>query len=145
MYRERTERFYFIHIYRFLYYVISPRHVTVYYFRNESFLFILFKVSPKIFGSVLTLCAPGMMSVSVDLAQLRGKGFRAALWGQAVSACDCGEEPARWLSRFLLQEDAGLRLVYYTLDNSSRDARAINKGFPLAEAIDTVSSFPLKV
>ncbi|XP_032673488.1 mitochondrial amidoxime reducing component 2 [Odontomachus brunneus] len=95
------------------------------------------QVSPNISGSVLTLRAPGMMSISVDLAQLRGKSFRAAVWGQAVPACDCGEEPARWLSRFLLQEDVGLRLVYYTLDQTSRDVRAINKGFPLAEAIDT--------
>ncbi|EFN87759.1 MOSC domain-containing protein 1, mitochondrial, partial [Harpegnathos saltator] len=95
------------------------------------------QVSPNISGSILTLRAPGMMSVSVDLAQLRGKGFRAAVWGQAVPACDCGEEPARWLSRFLLQEDVGLRLVYYTLNWSSRDVRQINKGFPLTEAIDT--------
>ncbi|XP_014475751.1 PREDICTED: mitochondrial amidoxime reducing component 2 [Dinoponera quadriceps] len=92
------------------------------------------QVSPNVSGSVLTLRAPGMMSVSVDLAQLRGKGFRAAVWGQAVPACDCGEEPARWLSRFLLQEDVGLRLVYYTLNRSSRSVREVNKYFPLTEA-----------
>lgn len=78
-----------------------------------------------------------MLSVSVDLAQLRGKGFQAALWGQAVPARDCGEEAARWLSRFLLQEDIGLRLVYYTLDRAARDVRTKNKIFPLAESTDT--------
>ncbi|XP_011868219.1 PREDICTED: mitochondrial amidoxime reducing component 2 [Vollenhovia emeryi] len=94
-------------------------------------------VSPSISGSVLTLRAPGMMSMSVDLAQLRGKGFRVAVWGQAVPARDCGEEAARWLSRFLLQEDTGFRLVYYPLDRPVRSVRQRNyKIFPLEESID---------
>ncbi|XP_012263157.2 mitochondrial amidoxime-reducing component 1 [Athalia rosae] len=96
------------------------------------------QVSPSISGSTLTLRAPGMMAVSVDLAdRLRGKGFRAAVWGQAVPARDCGEEAARWLSRFLLQEDAGLRLVYYPLDRPCRNVRTKNKAFPLVIGEDT--------
>ncbi|XP_015593480.1 mitochondrial amidoxime reducing component 2-like [Cephus cinctus] len=95
------------------------------------------QVSPSMSGSILTLKAPGMMAVSVDLAHLRGKGFRAAVWGQAVPACDCGEEPARWLSRFLLQEDTGLRLVYYPLDRPAREVRTKNKAFPLTITADT--------
>ncbi|RLU24163.1 hypothetical protein DMN91_004373 [Ooceraea biroi] len=79
------------------------------------------QVSPSIKDSVLTLRAPGMMSMSVELAQLGGKTFRTAVWGQPVLACDCGEEVARWLSRFLLQEDTGLRLVYYPLDRPTRE------------------------
>lgn len=95
------------------------------------------QVSPSISGSVLTLNAPGMMSVSVDLAHLRRKGFRAAIWGQAVPARDCGEEVARWLSRYILQEDIGLRLVYYPLDRSARSVRTKNKVFPLTISEDT--------
>ncbi|XP_051165856.1 mitochondrial amidoxime reducing component 2 [Leptopilina boulardi] len=95
------------------------------------------QVSPSVSESYLTLRAPGMMAVSIDLARIRGKSFRAAVWGQAVHACDCGEEVARWLSRFLLQEDVGLRLVYYPLDRPSREVRTKNKIFPLAETIDT--------
>ncbi|KAL2727345.1 mitochondrial amidoxime-reducing component 1 isoform X1 [Vespula squamosa] len=95
------------------------------------------QVSPSITDSVLTLNAPGMMSVSIDLASIRGKSFRAAVWGQAVAACDCGEEAARWLSRFLLQEDTGLRLVYYPLERPSREIREKNRVFPLTETIDT--------
>lgn len=95
------------------------------------------QVSPSISGSVLTLSAPGMMSVSVDLSRIKGKGFRAAVWGQAVAACDCGEEAARWLSRFLIQEDAGFRLVYYPLEKPTRDVRTTNKVFPLIETDDT--------
>lgn len=94
-------------------------------------------VSPSYSGCVLTLRAPGMMSVSVDLGQLRGKSFQVAVWGQAVPARDCGEEVARWLSRFILQEDTGLRLVYYPLDRSVRTVRQRNHNvFPLEETGD---------
>lgn len=102
----------------------------------------LLQISPEYSGSVLTLRAPGMMSISIDLAQLRGKGFRVAVWGQAVPARDCGEEVARWLSRFLLQEDAGFRLVYYPLDRPAREVRKRNENFfPLTSTTDTVSTF----
>nr|XP_012232102.1 PREDICTED: mitochondrial amidoxime-reducing component 1 [Linepithema humile] len=92
------------------------------------------QVSPSFSNSVLTLSAPGMMSVSVNLAELRGKNFQVAVWGQAVSARDCGEEIARWLSRFLLHEDTGLRLVYYPLDRPTRPIRSKDKIFPLEES-----------
>lgn len=98
----------------------------------------IFKVSPTISGSVLTLSASGMMSVSIDLSRIQGKGFRVAVWGQAVAACDCGEEAARWLSRFLLQEDTGFRLVYYPLHHPTREVRKKNQSFPLTTS-DTVS------
>ena len=98
------------------------------------------KISPSFDGSVLTLNAPGMMSFSVDLARLNGRSsFRAAVWGQVVAACDCGEEAARWLSRFLIQEDVGYRLVYYPLEAPMRQVRSKNKPFPLTEDADTVN------
>ncbi|GAB1865840.1 MOSC domain-containing protein 1, mitochondrial [Camponotus japonicus] len=95
-------------------------------------------IIPEYYGSILTLRAPGMMSISIDLAQLRGKPFQVAVWGQAVPARDCGEEVARWLSRFLLQEDTGLRLVYYPLDRPAREIRKKNENyFPLLTTTDT--------
>ncbi|XP_076620618.1 mitochondrial amidoxime-reducing component 1 [Colletes latitarsis] len=87
------------------------------------------QVIPSITGSILTLSAPGMMSVSIDLSRMKGKGFRVAVWSQAVAACDCGEEPARWLSRFLLQEDVGYRLVYYPLQYPMREVRKKTRAF----------------
>jgi len=83
-----------------------------------------------------------MMSISIDLAQLCGESFRATVWGQAVPARDCGEEVARWLSHFLLQEDAGLRLVYYPLDRPAKEMHKRNVNFfPLLTTMDTVSTF----
>ena len=99
----------------------------------------VFKVMPSVSGSILTLSAPGMMSMSIDLSRIKGKGFRVAVWGQPVSASDCGEEAARWLSRFILQEDTGFRLVYYPLQYPTREVRSKNKIF-LVTADDTVSS-----
>ncbi|XP_057334775.1 mitochondrial amidoxime-reducing component 1-like [Microplitis mediator] len=99
------------------------------------------QVTPSVAGSVLTLRAPGMMTISTDLAQIGSKSFKASVWNQSVPACDCGEEVARWLSRFLLQEDTGLRLVYYPLDGPYRDVRKQNRGFPLTENAD-VGAYP---
>ena len=98
------------------------------------------QVIPSISGSILTLSAPGMMSTSIDLSQLQGKGFRVAVWGQPVSACDCGEESARWLSRFLLQEDTGFRLVYYPLDYPTREIRTRGKIFSVTN--DDTGAYP---
>ncbi|CAK9825905.1 Mitochondrial amidoxime-reducing component 1 [Anthophora retusa] len=98
------------------------------------------QVIPSISGTVLTLSAPGMMSMSIDLSKIKGKGFRVAVWGQAVAACDCGEEPAKWLSRFLLQEDTGFRLVYYPLDSPSREVRTKNR--PFFTSPDDTGAYP---
>ncbi|XP_076276755.1 mitochondrial amidoxime-reducing component 1 isoform X2 [Lasioglossum baleicum] len=86
-------------------------------------------VSPSVSGSVLTLSAPGMMPMTVDLSRIQGKGFPVAVWGKPVTACDCGEEVARWLSRFILMEDTGFRLVYYPLAGPTRELRQRNKKF----------------
>ncbi|KOX70923.1 MOSC domain-containing protein 2, mitochondrial [Melipona quadrifasciata] len=94
------------------------------------------QVIPSVSGSILTLSAPGMMSMSIDLSRIKGKGFRVAVWGQPVAASDCGEEAARWLSRFILQEDTGFRLVYYPLQHPTREVRSKNKMF-LVTADDT--------
>ncbi|XP_011315393.1 mitochondrial amidoxime reducing component 2-like [Fopius arisanus] len=98
------------------------------------------QITPSVAGSSLTLRASGMMAISVDLSKL-GKSFRVAVWGQPVPACDCGEDIARWLSRFLLQEDTGLRLVYYPFDGPYRDVRICHQGFPLLENAD-VGAYP---
>ena len=34
------------------------------------------------------------------------------MWGSPTEGVDCGDEVARWLSRYLLNEDEGLRMLY---------------------------------
>uniref|UniRef100_A0A1Q3FYU5 Putative mosc domain-containing protein 2 mitochondrial n=1 Tax=Culex tarsalis TaxID=7177 RepID=A0A1Q3FYU5_CULTA len=75
----------------------------------------------------MTLSAPGMMDIAVDVKRLFSvEPVKASVWGQTVTAVDCGEELARWLSRFLLSEDFGLRLVFYPLANPTRPVREKN-------------------
>ncbi|XP_014297400.1 mitochondrial amidoxime-reducing component 1 [Microplitis demolitor] len=98
-------------------------------------------VTPSIEGSVLTLSAPGMTNISIDLAEVRNKMLKVVIWGQSTPASDCGDEVARWISRFLVQEDTGFRLVYYPLEKPSRDGRKHNRGFPLIEN-SHIGAFP---
>ncbi|XP_038104435.1 mitochondrial amidoxime-reducing component 1 isoform X2 [Culex quinquefasciatus] len=75
----------------------------------------------------MTLSAPGMMDIAVDVKRLFSvEPVKASVWGQTVTAVDCGEELARWLSRFLLSEDFGLRLVFYPLAHPTRPVREKN-------------------
>ncbi|XP_055616613.1 mitochondrial amidoxime reducing component 2 isoform X2 [Toxorhynchites rutilus septentrionalis] len=76
----------------------------------------------------MTLAAPGMMDISIDVKRLLAvEPAKASVWGQTVTAVDCGEEVARWLSRFLLSEDFGLRMVFYPLDYPTRVVREVNR------------------
>lgn len=42
---------------------------------------------------------------------LNDKPINTVFWEQQLPARDCGEQVARWLSRFILQENSGLRLL----------------------------------
>ncbi|XP_053677916.1 mitochondrial amidoxime reducing component 2-like isoform X2 [Anopheles nili] len=86
----------------------------------------------------MTLSAPGMMDISVNVKQLlETKPGSASVWDQPVVAVDCGEEVARWLSRFLLSEDFGLRLVFYPLELPTRPVREKNRIHALLTARDS--------
>ncbi|KAK0177424.1 hypothetical protein PV328_001480 [Microctonus aethiopoides] len=107
----------------------------------------MIKIKPNIVGSILTLEAPGTNKINIDLSHV-GKKFMTSIWSQPVPACDCGDDVAQWLSQFLLQEDTGIRLVYYPLDVPYRDVKIKNKAFPLlgnadAGAYPDESSFSL--
>lgn len=95
-------------------------------------------VSPKIEGDIMTLSAPGMMDLTVDIARLyKVSPIKANVWGQTVNAVDVGEEAARWFSRYIFQEDFGLRFVFYPSSLPTREVRGKNKSFSTAIADDT--------
>uniref|UniRef100_A0A182MZY0 MOSC domain-containing protein n=1 Tax=Anopheles dirus TaxID=7168 RepID=A0A182MZY0_9DIPT len=86
----------------------------------------------------MTLSAPGMMDITVPVAALlTARPGDFSVWDQPVAAVDCGEEVARWLSRFLLSEDFGLRLVYYPLERPTRPVREKNRIHALLTARDS--------
>lgn len=58
--------------------------------------------------------------------------------GEKVPTVDCGEEVAKWFSRFLLSEDTGLRLVYFPYSKTTRDIRLKNLVFNRLKKSDSV-------
>lgn len=95
-------------------------------------------VHPRIEKDKMMLSAPGMMDIEVDIKRLyKVPPIKCKVWGQAVQAVDCGEEVARWFSRYVLSEDFGLRLVFYPSCLPSREVRPINKKFETMFSRDT--------
>lgn len=95
-------------------------------------------IQPSVHGEEMTLSAPGMMDLTFNLKRLydmkRGTG---KVWDQEVSVIDAGEEAGRWISRFLLSEDFGMRLVFYHSKRATREVRPKNKIFSLTTDNDT--------
>lgn len=97
-------------------------------------------MSPSVEDSVLKLEAPETSPITVDLSKL-GDRLPAIIWEKPVAARDCGDEVAHWLSRVLLQQDVGIRLVYYPENKPKMKLRERDKVFPFFDKADTVSSF----
>lgn len=98
----------------------------------------LVQIIPKVEGNTMTLSAPGMMDIDFDVKRLYSQTpFKAGVWGENVDATDCGEEIAKWISRFILSEDTGLRLVFYPKSYPTRDIREKNKIWPAMNRSDT--------
>lgn len=98
----------------------------------------LTQVVPLVEGDLISLSAPGMITLSVDIARLMSiEPIKANVWGQTVDAVDAGEEAARWFSRFILQDDFGLRLVFYPSSLPTRAVREKNKIFDTTIPEDT--------
>ena len=90
----------------------------------------LVQVNPRIEGERLSVSAPGMMTLDVDIERLQGlEPIKVIVWGQIVDAVDAGEESARWFSRYLLQEDFGYRLMYYPSSIPTRESHGKNGFF----------------
>lgn len=98
----------------------------------------LVSVMPQIDGELMTLSAPGMINLTVDIGRLlKLQPIKANVWGQMVNVVDAGEESARWFSRFIMQDDFGLRLVFYPSTLPSRDVRKRHRIFETAVKEDT--------
>lgn len=96
-------------------------------------------IQPKIEGDTMTLSAPGMLDFTLSFAHLHTiSPITASVWQQPVKAIDCGEEVAKWFSRFIHSEDMGLRLVFYPNDKPTRPVRPKNVKYETLQPIDSV-------
>lgn len=73
------------------------------------------RVFPKIEGSVLTMSAEGMKDISIDIQPLHSSTnfVNVKIMLDEGRCVDCGDEAAKWLSKFILGKDEGLRLNFY--------------------------------
>jgi len=96
------------------------------------------QIASRFEGDTMIISAPGMRDLSVDVARLLTiSPIKANVWGQIVDAVDAGEDAACWFSRYIFQEDFGLRLVFYPQSIPTREARASNKVLPTVIDSDT--------
>ncbi|XP_055383157.1 mitochondrial amidoxime-reducing component 1-like [Condylostylus longicornis] len=97
-------------------------------------------IHPKIEknSSKMKLSAPGMIDIEIDIEKLYKKTPKKYIvWGQSVDGVDCGDDVAKWISRFILGEESGLWLVFYPKDITSREVRDKNKKFDTMLAEDS--------
>ena len=59
--------------------------------------------------------------------------YLCRLWGLPTEGVDCGDEVARWLSRYILNEDEGLRMLYNA--NENMPAKPLHKDLVTASKV----------
>lgn len=59
-------------------------------------------IQPKVQGNIMTLSAPNMPDIKLDIAALKSQPYiKTSVWGQLVDSVDCGDEIAVWLSKYV--------------------------------------------
>lgn len=81
----------------------------------------LLLIQPKVDGDQISLSTPDGSSASISLEQLqKRKPETSYVWRQPVETVDAGDEVAAWISKFILGQSEGLRLVYYPKESTMR-------------------------
>lgn len=82
----------------------------------------MLEIQPHIEDDKMILSAPGMIDIEIYFPRLYATSpIIASVWSEPVKAIDCGEEVAKWFSRFINAEDTGFRLVFYPGKKPTRD------------------------
>lgn len=114
-------------------------------FVNENFNFVtarkypkLIHIMPEFDQDIMTLSAPDMKKIEVDFKTLlKSELIDAEVWDEKVKVHDAGDDVAEWVSKFILNENSGIRLVYFASNVPTRDVREKNKVFETAIPKDT--------
>lgn len=98
-------------------------------------------VQPKIKNDSMTLSAPDMIDFVLDIPNLYTiPQITSSVWQQPIQAIDCGDEVAKWLSRFICNDEIGLRLVFYPNTVPTRAVRPKDLKYKTLKPIDSVRS-----
>ncbi|MSQ54787.1 MAG: MOSC domain-containing protein [Betaproteobacteria bacterium] len=98
----------------------------------------LARIVPRISASYCSLAAPGVEPLELELDARTASCVEVAIWESAVTALDCGEAPAAWISRVLRREARLVRFDPAWRRESDRRVTAgllalnrFSDGFPL--------------
>lgn len=96
-------------------------------------------IQPAIKDDTITLTAPDMPDISLSFTQLKTMSkVNTAVWDMPIEAVDCGEAVAKWLSKFIVGQEMGMRLVFYPHDKPTRTFKAGNTKYDSLGPIDSV-------
>ncbi|XP_070508185.1 mitochondrial amidoxime reducing component 2-like isoform X2 [Chironomus tepperi] len=98
-------------------------------------------ITPRIKGNIMRVLAPGMDEIQIDIEKLYNnkEHLTVTIWKDEATVIDCGDEAAKWFSKFLLNKDDGFRLIFYP--SKEPKPHIVPKGykFKTADRIDTGS------
>lgn len=101
----------------------------------------MLKIKPKIFQNWITLNAPGMNDLEIHLDSIETNQFeKISVWGSDVLVTKCGKEYDEWFSKFILDKNDGLTLVYYKFNEPTKPILDELKTESFSNE-DTVSNF----
>lgn len=107
----------------------------------------LMQIKPRIISEgKLLLSAPGMEDMELDFNEKESEDIKVEIWNAKVWVKTISGHVDRWFSKFLLNEDVGLRLVYYPYDKATRPIlkpAVFDNGIFLKS--DTVKYFYIKI
>lgn len=96
-------------------------------------------IQPAINGDTITLSSPDSQDISLSFTHLRTmKPVDVSLWNRPVQTVDCGNEVATWLSRFILEQETGMRLVFHPNEKPTRNFKPGNTKYDKLAPIDSV-------
>lgn len=88
-------------------------------------------ITPKIVGDQMTLTAPDMKEIKINIRNLyESKSVTKLTIRKDKADCiDCGDDVAQWFSKYILDKSEGLRLVFYPSNEPKTDVvdREINR------------------
>lgn len=96
-------------------------------------------IMPKIEGDAMTLAAPGMQEIKINIGELytSDRTIKITLFGNDASCIDCGDNVAQWFSKYILGENEGFRFVFYPSAEPKPVIRNKNYLFKQSDRMDS--------
>lgn len=102
-------------------------------------------IQPRFDGPQMVLSAPEMPNIKINVFNISLKPVtKTSVWQQEVQSIDCGDDVAVWLSRYICNDDVGMRLSFYPQTIPTRPVREKNWKFKELTGADSVFGYIFK-